>query len=81
MFARVRWLGAGAALGVGATVWTQRKIKVAAAKYRPSGLAGTAVDKARSWPGEMRAAIDEGRTTMRLREAELRHGLEQASRP
>ena len=81
MFRRVRWFGAGAAVGAGATVWAQRKVKVAVARYRPAGLAGSAVDKALAWPGEVRAAIDEGRTTMRQREAELRHGLQRASRP
>jgi hypothetical protein len=80
MFSRVRWLGAGAALGFGASVWAQRKVKSTAAKYRPAGLAGAAVDKARAWPVEVRAAIDEGRTTMRQREAELRHGLPGVSR-
>jgi hypothetical protein len=68
-------MGAGVALGFGASVWVQRKVKTAAAKYRPAGLAGTAVEKARAWPGEVRAAFDEGRTTMRQREAELRVGL------
>jgi hypothetical protein len=70
-------MAAGAALGFGASVWVQRKLKAAAAKYRPAGLAGTAVEKARAWPGEVRAAIDEGRTTMRQREAELRGGLDE----
>ncbi len=79
MLRRARWFGAGAALGIGASVWAQRKVKVVAARYRPTGMAGTAVDKARTWPGEVRAALQEGRSTMREREAELRHGLEQAA--
>jgi hypothetical protein len=79
MFRRVRWFGAGAALGAGATVWAHRKVKVAVARYRPAGLAGSAVDKALAWPAEVRAAIDEGRSTMRQREAELRHGLTPAA--
>jgi hypothetical protein len=77
---RVRWLGAGVALGLGGSVWAQRKVKAATAKYRPGGLAGTAVEKAKAWPGEVRAAIGEGRTTMRQREAELRHEMGRASR-
>jgi hypothetical protein len=76
MLHRVRWLGAGAALGFGASVWAQRKLRTAVAKYRPAGLAGSAVGKARSWPAEVRAAFVEGRSTMRAREAELRHELE-----
>ena len=75
MLRRARWLGAGAALGFGASVWAQYKLKAAAARYRPAGVAGHAVTRARSWPSHVRAAIDEGRSTMRAREAELRCGL------
>jgi hypothetical protein len=56
-------------------VWAQHKLKAAAARYRPAGVAGIAVNKARSWPSHVRAAIEEGRSTMRSREAELRDGL------
>jgi hypothetical protein len=81
MFRRARWLAFGAAVGAGASVWAQRRIRAAATRYRPAGLAGAALDRARSWPAEVRAAVEEGRTTMRQREAELRHGLEPPSRP
>ena len=78
MFAPAAMVRARApALGIGASVWAQRKVKAAAARYRPAGLAGTALDKARSWPAHVRAAFDEGRSTMREREADLRQGLEQ----
>jgi hypothetical protein len=72
---RTRWLAAGAALGFGASVWAQHKLKAAAARYRPAGVAGNAVNKARSWPSHLRVALEEGRSTMRAREAELRDGL------
>jgi hypothetical protein len=62
---------------VGASVWVQRKVKTAAARYRPAGLAGSAVGKAKSWPSQVRAAYEEGRSTMREREAELRKELQQ----
>lgn len=81
MLRRVRWFGAGAALGIGASVWTHHKLKLATARYRPGTLSGTAIEKARTWPGEVRAALHEGRSTMREREAELRHGLERAAGP
>jgi hypothetical protein len=74
---RVRWAAAGAALGFGASLWVQRKLKEASDRYRPARLANEAMGKARTWPGEVRAALDEGRTTMRQREAELRHELQQ----
>jgi hypothetical protein len=65
MFKRLRWLTVGAAAGVGGSVWVQRKLKTAASRYRPVGVAGAAAAKARD-------ALDEGRAAMRAREAELR---------
>lgn len=62
MFKRIRWVGAGAAMGAGAVVWLQARLR----RYTPAGLAGEAVERARS-------AIEEGRAAMRDREAELRH--------
>ena len=74
MLSRVRWLGAGVAMGAGGSLWAQRKVKSVAARYRPSGLAGEAAERAKGLPGELRAAIREGRHAMREREAELRSG-------
>ena len=67
MLKRVRWLTAGAAFGFGGAVWLQRKVKTAADRYRPVGVAGAAVSRAK-------VALEEGRTAMREREAELRGG-------
>jgi hypothetical protein len=72
MFKRARWIGAGAALGAGAVLWAQRKLRGAADRYGPVGLAGEAVDRAISLPGNIRDAFSEGRQAMREREAELR---------
>lgn len=72
MFKRVRWVGTGAALGAGAVLWGQRKFRLLAERYHPAGIAGDAVDRARSLPGDIRDAFDEGRAGMREREAELR---------
>jgi hypothetical protein len=71
---RVRWMGAGMALGVGTSLWAQRKLKLVMARYSPSGVGGMAVTKAKDWPGQARAALREGRVAMREREAELRAG-------
>jgi hypothetical protein len=57
-------------------VWARRKLRTATARYRPGGLVDTATGKARVLPGDLRAALREGRSAMREREAELRHGLE-----
>ncbi|MGH9114254.1 MAG: hypothetical protein ACRDWW_00330 [Acidimicrobiales bacterium] len=75
MVSRVRWLGAGAAVGVGASVWAQRKVKSLVARYHPAGRAGDTLERARAFSGDVRAALQEGRATMREREAELRGGL------
>ena len=76
MLKRVRWLTAGAAFGFGGALWLQRKVKSAADRYRPVGLAGAAAVRAKD-------AFDEGRTAMREREAELRGsaGRRRSGRP
>jgi hypothetical protein len=65
MLKRVRWLAAGAAVGFGGSLWMQRKLKTAASRYRPVGVAGAAASRARD-------ALEEGRAAMKEREAELR---------
>jgi hypothetical protein len=67
MLKRVRWLTAGAAFGFGGALWLQRKLKTAADRFRPVGLAEAAA-------GRAKGALDEGRAAMREREAELRGG-------
>ena len=65
MLKRVRWLVTGAAVGFGGSVWLQRKVRTAAERWRPSGVAGAAATRAKD-------ALVEGRTAMREREAQLR---------
>lgn len=69
---RVRWMGAGLAVGFGGALWAQRKAKAIAARYTPASVAGRGVNRALDFPGEVRAALREGRAAMREREAELR---------
>lgn len=65
MLKRVRWLVTGVAVGFGGSVWLQRKVRTAAERWRPAGVAGAAATRARD-------ALHEGRAAMREREAELR---------
>ena len=65
MLKRLRWLTAGAAVGVGGSLWLQRRLKDAATRYRPAGVAVAAAARARD-------ALDEGRLAMKEREAQLR---------
>jgi hypothetical protein len=71
---RVRWLAAGAAAGFGGSLWLQRKLRAAAGRYGPAGVAA-------SLAGRARAALAEGRAAMREREAELRGRRGGAARP
>ncbi|MBV9661443.1 MAG: hypothetical protein JO337_09820 [Acidimicrobiales bacterium] len=65
MLKRIRWLGAGLAVGVGGSIWAQRKMKSVASRYRPAGVAqGAATRAVDAWR--------EGRSAMKEREAELR---------
>jgi hypothetical protein len=75
---RIRWLATGLLAGFGGSVWAQRKIRAVAARYGPTGIAGGAANRAMELPGDVVAAIRDGRTAMREREAELRErsGLE-----
>jgi hypothetical protein len=81
MFKRVTWLGVGLVTGLAASKWVERKARRRLARYLPAqGLplkAGAEIaDKARelavSTIADLRSAVDEGRTTMVAREAELR---------
>lgn len=65
MLKRVRWLFTGAAVGFGGSFWVQRKMKTAADRYKPAGVAVAAASRARD-------ALEEGRAAMKEREAELR---------
>ncbi|MDA8047444.1 MAG: hypothetical protein M0Z30_19780 [Actinomycetota bacterium] len=65
MLKRARWLTTGAAVGFGGSLWLQRKLRIAASRYRPVGVAGAAASRARE-------ALEEGRAAMKEREAELR---------
>ncbi len=81
MFKRVTWLGAGLVTGFAASKWVERKARRRLARYLPARqlplkagaeIADKARDLAVSTIADLRSAIDEGRSTMAAREAELR---------
>lgn len=76
MFKRIFWLVTGAAIGFGSSRWVARRAKRAVARLTPANLAGSASEKAQRLAGEVRAAVGEGRSAMREREAQLRAELE-----
>jgi hypothetical protein len=72
VFKRLFWLTVGFGLGLGSSWAVTRRLRRVASRYAPTEV----VDR---WGGTMRAAVDEGRTAMRDREAELRATLGRGS--
>jgi len=76
---RSLWLGLGAALGSGATVWVRRRVDRLAQLNRGEVTRGVVTffdHGARSATDRLRQSVDTGRRAARLRAYELRHELE-----
>jgi hypothetical protein len=82
VFKRLFWLTVGVTLGSTSSFWLMRKVRRTVERFAPERLTHDVVTGARSFGAELLAAVDEGRSGMRQREAELRAELErrQASR-
>lgn len=72
MFRRLFWLVIGAGFGFGVSFWLMRFVRETAARYTPERVSADLADALRSFGGDLRAAVAEGREAMREREAELR---------
>ncbi|MFP5256010.1 MAG: hypothetical protein ACLGI8_09200 [Acidimicrobiia bacterium] len=72
MFRRLFWLVVGAGFGFGVSFWLMRFVRETAARYTPERVSADLADAIRSFGGDLRAAVAEGREAMREREAELR---------
>ena len=72
---RPLWLAAGAALGVGGTVWARRRLDRLSRRVRPGAVAGELVSRAertrRGAAYRVRDALDTGRNEARRREDDL----------
>ncbi len=80
MFKRLFWLSVGLTAGFGSSFWLMRTVRRTVERLTPQRLTQDAVAGARSVGAELRAALDEGRTAMRQREAELRAEMERRTR-
>ena len=80
MFKRLFWLSVGLTAGFGSSFWLMRTVRRTVERLTPQRLTQDAVAGARSAGAELRAALGEGRTAMRQREAELRAELERRTR-
>jgi hypothetical protein len=68
---RVFWLGVGYTAGIGTSWYAARKVKEAARRYTPEGLQTRVTDTVSGLSRDVKAAVTEGRSAMRQREAEL----------
>ena len=68
MFKRLLWF----TIGCASSLWVMRTVRRTVDRLAPHRLTQDAVAGARSAGGQIKAALDEGRTAMREREAELR---------
>ena len=69
---RVFWLTVGFGAGIGSSLYATRKVKAAARRMKPEGIASRVSDNVTGHVRDVRAAVVEGRDAMREREAELR---------
>ena len=69
MMKRLTWFVGGAAAGIASASVAKRKVKAVAAEMTPSNVAKKAT-------GRVREAVNEGKRTMRAKEAELRARLD-----
>ena len=74
------WLTVGYGAGLGTSCYAARKVKAAARRYTPEGLGERVSDTVTGISGNVKAAVTEGRTAMREREAELRKDRAAGSR-
>jgi len=75
MFKRVMWMGIGAGIGAGASLWAEHKVRRRVERYTPHGMAKQMTVATRRVRDDLAVAADEGRRGMREREAELRAGM------
>jgi hypothetical protein len=75
MIRRPLWFAAGAALGVGGTVWTRRRVERLSRRVRPTAVAtevASIVDRTRRGAAaRVRDALDTGRTEAQRRRDDL----------
>ena len=76
MFKRFFWLSLGLTIGYATSIWLMRTVRRTVERLTPDRMTQDVVAGARSFAAELRAAVEEGRTAMRQREAELRAEIE-----
>ena len=76
MIRRLFWLSVGAGLGFGSSLWLQRRLREAVARYAPERLSADVTASVKGLGADVRLAVANGREAMRERETELRADVE-----
>jgi hypothetical protein len=76
MIKRLVWLVLGIAVGAYAVLRAQRSLRRRADRLRPESMAADLAAALRELGVDLRKAVQEGRSAMALREAELREQLD-----
>jgi hypothetical protein len=76
MFKRLFWLTAGIVVGAYSVLRLQRSVRRRADRLRPESMAADLADAIRHLGVDLRKAVEEGRSAMAVREAELREQLD-----
>jgi hypothetical protein len=73
VFKRARWIVMGMGMGATGSVWARRRLKRLIRSYTPPQVASRAANQAKD---HWKAAVADGRSAMRAREAQLRNDVD-----
>ncbi|HET7488226.1 MAG TPA: hypothetical protein VFJ85_09875 [Acidimicrobiales bacterium] len=76
MFKRLFWLVVGAGFGFGVSFWVMRTVRERLERMSPDRMSADMANAVRDFGRDVRAAISEGASAMRDKEAELRRQIE-----
>jgi hypothetical protein len=80
VFKRLFWLSVGTVLGLGGSLWAQRRFRRQIERYKPEQMTLRAVASVRGLGDDVRAAARQGRDAKREREEMLRSQYRPPSR-
>ena len=78
MIRRLFWLSVGAGLGFGSSLWLQRRLREAVARYAPERVSADVTASIKGFGADVRLAVANGREAMRERETELRADVDRS---
>ena len=76
MFRRFFWLCLGVGVGFSSSLWLQRRLREAVARYAPERVSADVTGAIKGLGADLRVAVADGREAMRERESELRADVE-----